>query len=294
MNFKNFINFMNFKNFKLTLLFILAVLAVGFTTYKIADYRLSIGPAYIRYDADSNILKIGHSNGSAYPKIGCEYNAPLFNYNHEHFTWTNSGLSLLPHAIGDSIPIRQLTIYYDTTVGEQSYYKYYTLKQQDYNVDSLAGLFWIYKETKWNNTKKFYAINNLELLEENSNTTELTTTLTEYYAYLSPHPGLWKYTFNFDVEFEYGHWDNAPVPDSIYILITLGRDLDLSHWVRMSVVQDYYGEKLSGNVTVILPETSAFSDSVRFRAICSSNASVWDTPQKKYIKYFRAERELIR
>lgn len=61
------------------------------------DPYITIGRLKLRYDADSNMLRIGYTNtfsGLTNLRIGKELNTQLFNINSSQFTWSNGMLNL--------------------------------------------------------------------------------------------------------------------------------------------------------------------------------------------------------
>lgn len=101
---------------KIILLFMLLVTSFSYSQ----DAFLTIGKLKLRYDADSNYLRIGYTNtftGIAALKLGKELNGQLFNFNPSQFSWdASTGLNLSASIFSeDSLFSKMFTIFKDTT-----------------------------------------------------------------------------------------------------------------------------------------------------------------------------------
>lgn len=103
---------------KITKLFfslILILIAIASSAYS-QDSRINIGKSYLRYDSDSNKLRLG---GNPVPKLAREFDAQLFDFNPSQFLWDRTkGLCLSSLNSYDSSKIKKLIIYSDTGDGE--------------------------------------------------------------------------------------------------------------------------------------------------------------------------------
>lgn len=95
------------------LLFFISLFAMSCSAQ---DSRIYIGKAWLRYDADSNRLRIG---GNPFPKLARELNTELFDFNTDNFTWDRTkGLCLKSILQYDTTKSRKLIIFADTGDGE--------------------------------------------------------------------------------------------------------------------------------------------------------------------------------
>lgn len=100
------------------ILFILLFLNITIQPFS-QDAYTTIGRIKLRYDADSNKLRLGY-NGTAVGlgllRFAKEFDAQLFDFNTQHFTWTNGKLNLNTTILTeDSISTNKLTLKKDTT-----------------------------------------------------------------------------------------------------------------------------------------------------------------------------------
>ena len=101
--------------------FITLLLSFTCTCYA-QDSRIYIGKSWLRYDSDSNKIRIG---GNPFPKIAREFDAQLFDFNTNQFSWDRSkGLCLNNLQNYDSTKVKRLIIYADTGDGETIPYRY--------------------------------------------------------------------------------------------------------------------------------------------------------------------------
>ena len=136
------------------------------------DTRIYIGRAWLRYDSDSNKIKIG---GNPVPKIAREFDAQLFDFNTNQFAWDRTkGLCLNTLMNYDSSKVKKLIIYSDTGNGESIPYRSrsYTIYKPFYaNAPDLYDLKIQYISTnditEKSNMTELNLINTQQLLFEN-------------------------------------------------------------------------------------------------------------------------------
>lgn len=144
---------------KIFLMLFILITSVTFSQ----DAFTTIGKLKLRYDADSNKLRIGYVNtftGISNLKIAKELDGALFNFNPAYFTWSNTtGLNLAASIFNqDSIAAKIFTSSKDSSfvlLGETvSKWRFLTLKKPFWNNPNLSGTktkidiplwFWYYK-----------------------------------------------------------------------------------------------------------------------------------------------------
>lgn len=185
-----------------SLLLLFAICSLVFGLYVIQDYRLSLGQAYIRFDADSNMIKFGNSSGTP-PMIAREFNSQLFKFNSAQFSWSSStGLNLYNAGFGDSIITGAVIIKRDTTFGENTLTKMWRLKRTYYHENDSTVLMWHFSNTDYEGTSAdWYAINTYQEDYNSTDRNGLTTGWATYCTYTPPHDGLWRVEAVFEYEF---------------------------------------------------------------------------------------------
>lgn len=134
---------------KIILMLFILVTSVTFSQ----DAFITIGKLKLRYDADSNKLKIGYVGtytGISSLRIAKELDGQLFNFNTAQFTWnTTTGLNLSSSVFSnDSLYSKIMSSYKDTSwvvLGESVYkYKFLSLKKLFYGTSSNSFMDWKY------------------------------------------------------------------------------------------------------------------------------------------------------
>lgn len=142
---------------------ILFLILIATTLFAQNDPYISIGKLKLRYDADSNYLRIGYMGtltGISNLRIGKELDGQLFKFNISHFSWsTTTGLNLSSTIFQqDSIASKNYTSSKDSSwsvLGETvSKWRFLTLKKPFWANPNLSGSqtkidiplwFWYYK-----------------------------------------------------------------------------------------------------------------------------------------------------
>lgn len=273
----------------------LIVLLGFFSQVNSQDYRIGIGKAWIRFDSDSNMLKIG-AIGTP-PMLGREFNSQLFKFNTSQFSWsTTTGLNLSNFALGDSISAQIFSLQKDTIIGEGSYNKSWSLQRDWYRQNDSLTLLWHYRNSQFGSSADYYAINKLNQNCEITTPVRLNTNYDVLFSAYIPHLGQWRFEMFFDYEFEFGSVDAAAV-DSIYLqlrVMTFPVPTIAGHWVKTYVNQLNGGEKGTGYLSVILPEVNmTTSTEIQVRGLCSLNAINLSRARTRLIDYLRCNLELI-
>lgn len=192
------------KIFLLSLLLVIVHLSFTIEDCSSQDYLLSVGRAYLRYDADSNRVRLG---GPGTIKFAREYNVAPFEFNASHFNWsTSSGLNLNDVASHDSSWFYKMSVVKDTGDGEISPYKtrHYTLKKPSWaNGNTPFDMLWIYRSFTSGSlvaSDSAYAVNNSDLLYFGTNVVVSGGWGTVYELVL-PCQGQFIVFINYDYEF---------------------------------------------------------------------------------------------
>lgn len=165
---------------KIILALIIVIQAAAFSQ----DAFITIGKLKLRYDADSNYLRLGYSGtltGNSSLRIGKELNAQLFDFNTNQFSWsTSTGLNLNSRSFSvDSVFSKILSSYKDTTwivLGEPvTKYKYLSLKKPFFNSNVNNYYDWKYYYRSFDTDGSLlavdspYAVNNVLEIDQTEN-----------------------------------------------------------------------------------------------------------------------------
>jgi hypothetical protein len=114
------------------LLVMLLLMSISGRTIYSQDPFITIGKLKLRYDLDSNMLKIGFSNSlvSSSLRIGKELETQLFKFRTTDFAWSNSeGLYLAQPLSHDSVWSKIFAVTRDTTFDETDMRRTLSLKK---------------------------------------------------------------------------------------------------------------------------------------------------------------------
>lgn len=99
-----------------------------------ADPLINIGKVTLRYDVDSNKLRLGtFGSGIGTVRFAHENNLQLFDFNTAHLSWsTSTGLNIIDPVSHDTSYVKKLSVYKDTTDGENTNIRFFTFSKRFY------------------------------------------------------------------------------------------------------------------------------------------------------------------
>jgi hypothetical protein len=220
------------------ILFILLFLNITIQPFS-QDAYTTIGRIKLRYDADSNKLRLGY-NGTAVGlgllRFAKEFDAQLFDFNTQHFTWTNGKLNLNTIILTeDSISTNKLTLKKDTTwvqLGENvSKWRTLTFSKSLYTNSPLNVPDWKLDYESRNESGvligggNYYLLNDIVTWQKSLNVTLNSSGVLIDSDMIFPVPnGRWFVTGEADVEFDFMLNVAGDVYDSIWVVFGNGTD----------------------------------------------------------------------
>ena len=233
------------------------------------DYKLGIGKAWIRYDADSNMLKFGAPIQP--PKIAREFNSPLFNFNSTEFFWSNiTGLNLLPDYRRDTTIAHHLIIQKDTGDGEFIPYnkRTYTIYKPYYhNQLDIFDLKVKYESTaNPSATTEFNLFNNAYILFDNQSLEDDIVQSVKQYYFSFPRAGSYYINASFEYAILESQFHQGENSFSVNALLLKSPHLELeggyyNHYVTPDVPMAFRNHS---NLNVIVNVTADELDSYLF------------------------------
>lgn len=259
------------------------------------DYKLGLGRAWLRYDSDSNYIRIGRT-GSPPPRISREHGIQLFDFNGNHFSWSPStGLNLVNPPSHDSLWAKRLVVFQDTGDGEviPLSSRSYILKKSNYaNLYSQWDLTWKYLSVSSGSlvaSDSAWAVNDAFVLHDVNSPVALDPSWSVLQSFNLPKPGIYQLTVEYEYEFVLSNW-SADYYDSISVFVgpSVGGRSEYRTVKFSAPASVDAGLQGCGYISKIIT-TSATAD-WEVSAICSTP----DESIKRYIKSYRITAILIR
>lgn len=246
------------KNFKIIFTFLFAICCLLSNITYTQDYRLGLGKVSLRFDYDSNYIRL-EGNGGTPPKIAREFNAQLFDFNTSQFTWnTSTGLNLNAGLLNnaDSLTTAKLKLVKDSTAGETTWRKEYNIYRPYYNIYDSTLIKIQYKNSRWNSTAEWFLVNTIDEPVNSTDGYVLTDAMTPILEWTVPHSGTWRLDADFDYEYQIDSIINWGTSDSIYVVLDYEEPPSKAHWIRKvySPYNTKFGESGTGHITLIIPK----------------------------------------
>lgn len=277
-----------------SLLFLTIVLWSFASCTSAQDAQINIGKAVLRYDSDSNKLRLGR--GMSTVKMAREFDVALFDFNPSQFNWsTTTGLNLNDITNHDSIWTRKLSVVKDTGDGEFSPYKarIYTLKKPSwYNGFSAFDLLWIYRSYSGGSLD---AIDSVHAINETANMftevdIKLATSWATFYETKFPIQGQYLVFINFDYEFTDYNGLSAQTDEIDLRLLRFPSTALGSTTVKFTYSATGDNKMFRGNGSLVIPVTSIGQDETLYlQGKCTLNASA-----DKYIRHISVNYLLVK
>lgn len=241
------------------------------------DAQISIGRAHIRYDADSNVLRIGSPTGNII--FAREQNVKFFNFNPAHFNWsTSTGLNLNDVSNHDSVWAYRFTVVKDTGDGEISPYKsrHYTLKKPSwYNGFTNFDLLWYYRSYSSGSLDAYDSCHVINYVSGETASTDIVlgTSWTTIQEISLPVQGSFLIFINFDYLFDLMTVENVQIDDiSVRLFEFPNKTLGATTvaYTYLPVVADVTHR---GNGSMVIPvNTYGPGETFYLQAKCTSNS----------------------
>lgn len=300
-----------------TKLTLLLFLILSFTFRLLAqDAYTTIGRIKLRYDADSNKLRLGY-NGTALGigtlRFAKEFDAQLFDINTQHFIWNNGKLNLNTAILTeDSVSTNNLTLKKDTTwvqLGENvSKWRTLTFTKALYTNSPLNVPDWKLQYESRNESGvltgsgSYYFINDIKTWQKSVNIDLNSTGVLVEPDIVFPVPnGRWFITGEADVEFDFQYNSAGDIYDSIWVVFGNGTDGSIPEVeLARTVIKCPYPDRIHGGMQQRITFSCEINDPGLFPQdsftlyAYSSNGAYNDFfPISRKIRYYKINAQLI-
>jgi hypothetical protein len=229
---------------------------------------------------------------TSYKWYGVNSSNSPFEYNTSQFSWTSDKLNRADYPY-DSLVASRFSLFRDTTIGEATYYKSWTLKRPYFNYIDSQSVYLYYKNEYGSSRDSMWVINKLYTLAKENANIELTTSLQTLNAgtLQLPHTGLWKVTAEIEYEFEFGTNIGGDIRDSIFCSILWSNAGDSSVVAIPCQDSTYCGEK--GKMIITSVRKAASTEVFYLKGLASLDAQGVATPFKRKVLWIKVLAELV-
>lgn len=304
------------KKSKLLILLLFVFVFAGNHFIYAQDPFITIGKLKLRYDADSNKLRLGYAgtfSGIGNLRVAKELDGQLFDFNSQHFSWLNGKLNLNTNVLSeDSVATKKLTWKKDTSwivLGETvSKWRTLTMHKSMWSNFGLSVPDWrmLYESRDENGTllasANYYPLNDVKTWEKSVND-ELTPSgnLIANDIIFPVTEGQWLVNGEAVVEFAADVCNSGNVFDSIWVVFGNGEDgstpeVELSRTkIRFAYSNGVYcGLETKLIFTCVVNDPGAMPQgNYTIYAYCSNDANngLFNIPRR--MKYYKINAVLI-